>query len=383
MHVDMDAFFASVEVLDAPELAGKPVIVGGETRGVVSACSYEARKFGVHSAMPTAQARRLCPHGVFLRGRGGRYAEVSHQVMDVLQNFSPLVQQASVDEAYLDVTGLERLFGPPEELGATLKNAVRQATGLTCSVGIAPVKFLAKIASDYNKPDGLFILYPDQMEAFLRDLPISKIPGVGGSMLSRLEPLGVKTAGDALRFSQDFWEKRFGKWGGELYRRCCGIDPREVHPSSEAKSEGAENTFSEDTDDREELQRWLLHQAERVGRRLRRDKYKGRTITLKIKFSDFKSITRSKTIKAPTNATQVIFETATALLAAETLPKKVRLIGLSVSNFKQGVRQLSLLDEPATRESDPLDDTLDAIREKFGTDSLVRGRVFGFRKKKE
>lgn len=382
LHVDMDAFFASVEQLDNPELRGKPVIVGGSTRGVVSACSYEARKFGVHSAMPTAQARRLCPHAAFVPVRGERYAELSHQVMAVLQDFSPLVEQASVDEAYLDVSGTQRLFGPPEALGARLKVAVREATGLACSVGIAPVKFLAKIASDYDKPDGLYVIHPEDMESFLRDLPVGKIPGVGGSSLSRLRDLGICTAGDVLRYPESFWERRFGKFGQALHARAQGIDPRPVVTQYEAKSEGAENTFATDTNDREELKRWLLDQAERVGRRLRRDKHKGRTVTLKIKFNDFKSITRSKTLPEPTSATRCIFETAARLLDQEPLPRKVRLIGLSVSNFGHKPLQLSLFHEAEENHDEPLDQTLDAIREKFGKDALVRGRVFGFRRKK-
>lgn len=382
LHVDMDAFFASVEQLDNPELRGKPVVVGGETRGVVSACSYEARKYGIHSAMPSAQARRLCPHAVFMPVRGHRYSEISRQVMDVLQRFSPLVEQASVDEAYLDVSGSERLFGPPEELGTALKAAVREATGLNCSVGIAPVKFLAKIASDYDKPDGLYVIHAEDMEAFLRDLPVKKIPGVGGSALGRLKDLGIHTAGDVLRYPEAFWQRRFGRFGQGLYERARGVDPRPVVPEYEAKSEGAENTFRQDTDDREELKRWLLDQAERVGRRLRRDNHKGRTVTLKIKFNDFKSITRSKTLPEPTNATRRIFETTAALLDKEPLPRKVRLIGLSVSNFTHKPEQLSLFGGEDDNRDAPLDATLDAIRDKFGRDILVRGRVFGFRKSK-
>lgn len=381
LHVDMDAFFASVEQLDNPELRGKPVVVGGEKRGVVAACSYEARKFGIHSAMPSAQARRLCPHAVFLRGRGHRYTEVSRQVMAVLERFSPLVEQASVDEAYLDVSGQERLFGPPEQLGAELKAAVRRNTGLVCSVGIAPVKFLAKIASDYDKPDGLCVIHPEQVREFLRTLPVAKIPGVGGSSLGRLRDLGIETAGDVLRYPEDFWRRRFGKFGEALFERAQGIDPRPVVTEYEPKSEGAENTFGEDTNNREELQRWLLDQAERVGRRLRRDEHKGRTVTLKIKFCDFNSITRSKTLPEATDSTRRIFETAAALLQAEPLPKKVRLIGLSVSNFFQGAVQLSLLPEPEEQRDEPLDKALDAIRDKFGREALVRGRVFNFRKK--
>ncbi len=380
LHVDMDAFFASVEQLDHPELRGKALIVGGSERGVVSACSYEARKFGVHSAMPIVQARRLCPNGVFVPVRMARYAQVSRLVMAVLEQFSPLVEQASVDEAYLDVSGLERIFGPPEQLGASLKQAVAAETGLTCSVGMAPVKFLAKIASDLNKPDGLFILAPDDVPAFLNALPVSKIPGVGRQTLEKLTLLGVRRVGDVAGYPERFWRERFGKWGEVLYARARGIDPRSVVPDCEAKSEGAENTFAEDSDDREALKRWLLDQAERVGRRLRRDGHAGRTVTLKIKFSDFKAISRGKTLREPTASTRMIFQTAAELLDAEPLPRKVRLIGLSVSNFSNARRQLSLFPENETDQDKTLDATLDAIREKFGPGAMVRGRVFGFRK---
>lgn len=381
LHVDMDAFFAAVEQLDHPELRGKPVIVGGGDRGVVSACSYEARAYGVRSAMPIGQARRLCPHGFFVPGSRGRYSEISRQVMAVLEGFSPLVEQASIDEAYLDISGQERLFGPPEALGARLKAEVKAATGLNCSVGIAPVKFLAKIASDYRKPDGLFILRPEEVHGFLQTLPVVRIPGVGGKAGSRLAELGVHTAGDVLRYPESFWLRRFGKWGAMLHERAQGIDPREVETDYEAKSESAENTFRQDTDDREELKRWLLRQAEEVGRRLRRDGHKGRTVTLKLKFQDFTSITRSKTLSAPTCATRVLFATAAALLDAEPLPRKLRLIGLGVSNFGSGPVRLSLLPEQGVLQEDPLDKALDAIREKHGRESLVRGRVFGFGKK--
>ncbi|WP_211239030.1 DNA polymerase IV [Desulfonatronum lacustre] len=380
LHVDMDAFFASVEQLDHPELRGRAVIVGGSQRGVVSACSYEARKFGVHSAMPIVQARRLCPNGAFVPVRMGRYAQVSQLVMAVLERFSPLVEQASVDEAYLDGSGLERIFGPPQRLGIVLKQAVAAETGLTCSVGMAPVKFLSKIASDQNKPDGLFILAPNDVPAFLEALPVSKIPGVGRQAVEKLALLGVRRVGDVTRYSERFWRERFGKWGEVLYARARGIDPRPVVPESEAKSEGAENTFAEDHDDREELKRWLLDQAERVGRRLRRDGHAGRTVSLKVKFSDFKVITRAKTLREPTASTRMIFQTAAQLLDAEQLPNKVRLIGLSVSNFSNARRQLSLFPGNETDLDKTLDTTLDAIREKFGPGAMVRGRVFGFRK---
>ena len=385
MHLDMDAFFASVEQVDNPELRGKPVIVGGGDRGVVSACSYEARKFGIHSAMPMFRARKLCPHAVVVSGRMGRYSEVSHQVMEVLERFSPVVEQASVDEAYLDITGCERLFGTPKVMAMRIKAEIREATGLNCSVGIAPVKFLAKISSDYDKPDGLFILEPDQVADFLRDLPVAKIPGVGKSTQSLLDQLGVRTCGDVLRYPAEFWSRRFGLGGESLYRRAQGIDARELVTSREAKSEGAENTFERDTRDVEELTRWLGHQAERVGARMRRHGYEGRTVTLKVKYGDFKQITRSRTLPEPTSETEVIFATTRALLAEVDLSRPIRLIGTSVSNFATGPRQLSLFEALGKDDSErrrKLDAALDEIRERFGRESVVRGRLLGFKKKR-
>ena len=308
IHIDMDAFFASVEQMDDPSLRGKPVIVGGEQRGVVSTCSYEARVFGVHSAMPMATARRLCPQAIVVRGRYARYAELSRAVMAALAEFSPLVEQASVDEAYVDATGLERLFGSLEELLLRIKERVREATGgLTCSAGAAPVKFLAKICSDINKPDGMFILRPEEVDDFLATLPVGKIPGVGKRMVESLQGLGVRTVGQLRRYSLDFMLRKYGKWGGVLYERVHGRDPRGIETERAAKSESAECTFTEDTRDRDFLQRMLLAHAERVGASLRRHGYRGRTVTLKVKYTDFRQITRSRTLPEGINSTETIY----------------------------------------------------------------------------
>ena len=291
MHVDMDAFYASIEQKDHPELRGKPVIVGGGgPRGVVSAASYEIRKFGVHSAMPIAQALQLCPHAILVPVRMARYAEVSRTVIDVLRSYSPRVEKASVDEAYLDATGLERLFGPVEDMARRIKREVKEVTGgLTCSIGLAPVKFLAKIASDLNKPDGLSILYPDKLPAFLQSLPVEQIPGVGKTMVRELQSLAIRTAGDVPRYPKVFWERRFGKAGITLYERAQGIDPREVEPYTPPKSESAETTFDIDTRDIGFLKSWLFRHADRIGRTLRKQKLQGRVITLKINMQIFGS----------------------------------------------------------------------------------------------
>ncbi|WP_243359987.1 DNA polymerase IV [Fundidesulfovibrio terrae] len=376
LHLDMDAFFASVEELDDPSLRGKPVIVGKGDRGVVSAASYEARKYGVRSAMPVAQARKLCPNGIFVAGRMRRYAEVSRQVMAVLNEFSPLVEQASVDEAYMDITGTRRLFGPPEELALKLQARVREVTGLSCSIGIAPVKFLAKIASDFRKPGGITIVEPEEVAAFLKDLPVGRIPGVGGKTLPRLTSLGVKTCGDVLRYSAQFWEDRLGEWGRVLHARASGVGSTKIETHGEAKSSSAENTFERDTSDVEELRKWLLRQSERVGRDLRKHGLRGRTVTLKVKYADFKQITRSHTVDSPTDLDEEIFRTACSLLDAVPLAKKVRLIGVGVSNFAKGQEQLTLVPDTSRERTSKLDRAVDAIRDKHGRAAVKRGRLF-------
>ena len=381
-HMDMDAFFASVEILDDPSLKGRPLIVGGEHRGVVSTCSYEARRFGVRSAMPIAEARRRCPHAVFLRPRMRRYMEMSAIVRETLSGFSPLVEMASVDEAYLDATGLERLFGPVEEMGRLVKEAVREATGgLTCSVGIAPVKFLAKISSEQRKPDGLFLLRPEEMAGFLENLPVTAVPGVGRHFSEELSRIGVRTCGDVLRWSEDFWVRKYGKHGAGLWQRAQGIDPREVVPWTPPKSESAEVTLDEDTCDRDILRTWLLRHAERVGASLRRHGLAGRTVTLKIKYADFRQITRQVTLEQRISSTETIYETACGILAGLELADRVRLIGVGVSGFEAGgPAQLSLLPPAAPQKDEArrgkLDKAVDALRARYGREAVVRGRLF-------
>ena len=380
--MDMDAFFASIEQLDDPSLRGKAVIVGGEHRGVVSTCSYEARKFGVHSAMPIAEARRRCPHGIYIRPRMRRYAEMSALVREAISRFSPLVEMASVDEAYLDATGLERLFGPVESLGRQLKEAVREATGgLTCSVGIAPVKFLAKIASEQRKPDGLFMLRPEDVPAFLAVLPVRAVPGVGRHFAADLAQLGVKNCGEVSRYSEDFWKRKFGKAGAALWQRAQGIDLREVVPWTPPKSESAEVTLDEDTRDRDVLRTWLMRHAERVGASLRRHGLAGRTVTVKIKYADFRQITRQTTLAHRISSTETIYDTACAILDGVELADRVRLIGVGVSGFEEGgPSQLSLMPEPKPQSEEKrrgrLDRAVDALRERYGRDAVVRGRLF-------
>lgn len=378
-HIDMDAFFASIEQLDHPEWRGRPLAVGDGPRSVVSAASYEIRAYGVRSAMPVAQAKKLCPHGLFVPVRMWRYKELSRRVMGVLQRFSPLVEQASVDEAYLDATGLERLFGPPEEFAAALRAAVQEETGLTCSVGLAPVRFLAKIASDYNKPDGQTIIRPQDVRAFLDRLPVQKVPGVGGRTLETLAALGVRFAGDMLKHPPEFWRRKLGERGPWLHALAQGRDDRPVTPFTPAKSSSAENTFETDTADVAVLRRWLLSQSERVGADLRAMGVRGRTVTLKAKYADFTQVTRSRTLDEPVCDTRSIFETALALLRELAPRQPLRLIGVGVSQFGARPRQLSLLaPEAQARPAGAVDKALDAVRGRFGKGAIVRGDLLNF-----
>ncbi len=376
MHLDMDAFYASVEQADNPGLRGKAVIVGGEMRGVVCAASYEARRFGVHSAMPVFQAKKLCPHAFFLPVRMSRYKEVSCAIMEILRGISPVVEQVSIDEAFVDITGTERLHGPPSALAQRIKSLVRESASLTCSIGIAPNKYLAKIASDYRKPDGLTIIEQDGVEEFLRRLPVGKIPGVGKKTGEELRKLGIVFAADILKLPAAYWNSKFGKWGGVLYARARGIDDSPVEPYSAPKSVSAEHTLACDTDDIAELEKMLLSQAEEVGRELRKMGFRARTVTLKIKLSDFTMITRSRTLPEPFDTTDILFGTGQKLLAELRPARKVRLIGIGASNLSCGPSQMNIdVSGRETARSARIDRALDNLRSRFCDDVVVRGRM--------
>ncbi|MDQ2965300.1 MAG: DNA polymerase IV, partial [Chloroflexota bacterium] len=313
LHVDLDAFFAAVEQRDRPELRGKPVIVGGggpNDRGVVSAASYEARRFGVHSAMPLRQAGRLCPDGVFLPVDGAKYQSASRDVMAVLRRFTPLVEPISIDEAFLDVTGSRKLFGDGETVGRRIKEAVRDEVRLTISVGVASTKLVAKIASDLRKPDGLVVVPPGDEAAFLAPLPISRLWGVGEQTAAALRDYGVRTIGELAALDPEILTRRFGKHGASLAARARGEDTDPVSDRAEAKSIGHEHTFDVDTADRETIERTLLAMAEGVAGRLRASGVKAGTITVKIRDSTFHTITRQRTLPAPTDLTDPIWTTA-------------------------------------------------------------------------
>lgn len=377
----MDAFYASVEQSDHPELRGRPVIVGGTTnRGVVSTASYEARKYGVHSAMPIFQARQKCPSGLFLPVRMERYQQVSRMVMEILGHFSPVVEQVSIDEAYMDLSGLERLMGNPREIGLNVKSMIRQTTSLTCSVGIAPNRFLAKIASDLQKPDGLTIIRSEAMPHFIDHLPVEKVPGVGSKSLKQLNRLNIRRLGDVRRFEEKWLVQKTGKLGERLTALSRGIDETPVRPHVQAKSVSSESTLSENTNDIELLKDFILAQSETVGRRLRDKGLRGSTVTLKLKTSRFKLITRSRTIDQPTNSTNAIFEQGLRLLKHMDRSQKYRLIGLGVSNIKaagEEPRQHALFPSEDTKEVSwvNVEKAVDRIKDKFGRNAIKRARL--------
>jgi DNA polymerase-4 len=379
IHLDMDAFYPSVEVLDNPKLRGKPVIVGGSReRGVVSSASYEARKYGVHSAQPMAKAMRLCPNGIFLPGRMSRYKEVSEQVFRIFRRFTPLVEPLSIDEGFLDVTGSIRLFGPPVEIAKTIKQAVCEETGLTVSAGVAPSKFVAKIASDMDKPDGLTVVLPDHVREFLDPLPISKMWGVGKVTQEALARLNIHTFRDLSRISVEFLERKFGKHGVKMRLLAMGIDDRNVIPDHDVKSMGHEDTFSEDIIDLASAKKELLSLANRVARRMRREGLEGRTVALKVKYSDFTMVTRSTTLKDRTDDGQEIYSTACSLMEKTAVGKRpVRLLGISISHFSADSEcQLSLFaDEEKPGRKKELHTALDSIQDKFGNKGIRPGTL--------
>lgn len=379
IHLDMDAFFAAIEQRDHPEYKGKPVIVGGppNSRGVVSTCSYEARVYGVHSAMPLREAGRRCPQGIFLPGRMSRYQEVSAALMNILRNYTPLVEQLSCDEAFMDVTGSERLFGPVEKIARMMVLRIEEELGLSASVGIAPNKFLAKIASDLQKPKGFVRIKAGEERSFLAPLPIAKLWGVGPKTGEQLKKMGLHTIGDLQNQPVEVMRRSLGEFGEHVHRLALGIDHRPVTPGVEVKRVGHETTFQTDTDNRDYLEGVLLGLCEQVARRLRRKALIGRVITLKIRDTDFKTITRRTTLYQPTDFEEVIFKTARQLAEENEWGRKpVRLIGVSVSGLqKSGTEQAPLFTELEQKDLHRLHQTLDRIKDRFGEKAIMRGRL--------
>ncbi|MFH1057698.1 MAG: DNA polymerase IV [Pseudomonadota bacterium] len=370
-HVDMDAFYAAVEVLDQPALAGRAVIVGGGVRGVVSAASYEARRFGVRSAMPMYEARRRCPAGVFLPVRMERYRQVSRQVMKTLEAFSPVIEQVSVDEAYLDLKGAPVLRPGPRPAGIAIKAAVAQATGLTCSVGLAPVRFLAKIASDRDKPDGLTVV--EDLEEFLATVSLAEVPGVGAKSLARLKTMGLNRLLDARALGPERLEQALGVFGQRLWELAHGRDASQLHPEREVKSVSHELTFAADISDRAELASLLLGLCEKVARRMRRHGFCGRVVVLKLRHADFRLVTRRTALARPSDDTMVIFAAARRMLERYGPAGPFRLIGVGVAALTPAGRgQPGLFDQEQARKSQALSAAEDAVCARFGGRALVR-----------
>lgn len=377
IHVDMDAFYASVEQLDNPELRGKPVIVGGlGNRGVVSAASYEARRFGVHSAQPMVVARRRCPHGVYLTPRMARYKEASTQIFDIFRRFTPQVEGLSLDEAFLDVTASQKLHGDIETIGRDIKARVLARTGLVASVGMATNKFLAKLASDHDKPDGFCRVHPDKVQAFLDPLPVKRIWGIGRKAAQRLNRAGILTVGELRRQGQTSLTRLFGNQADHYLALCEGRDRREVVVARGEKSVSHERTFGEDVREARELERWLLQLSELVGQRLRRLELAGRTVTVKLRTPGFETFTRSKTLAIPTNSDRVIYDEARALFFKWWEQKRrcpVRLIGVGISKF-EAPPQTDLFSASTQATHSRVDEVLDEIQGKFGRGSLKRAK---------
>lgn len=380
IHVDMDAFYASVEVMDNPELTGLPVIVGGtpEGRGVVSAASYEARKFGVHSAMSAFRAKKLCPHGVFLHPRMSRYVELSREIRAIFEEYTPLVEPISIDEAFLDVTGSERLLGPPVEIGRAIKRRIREEVGLVASVGVAPNKFLAKLASDLEKPDGFVVITRENAEERLADLPVGKLWGVGKVSQKSFATMGIHTVGDILRMPHDRLEGVVGSWAARLRQLARGIDDRPVVRDHEAKSISAETTFARDIGDADELRDLVDHLVERVARRVRKAGLLGYTVNLKARYADFTTVTRALTLNEPTSQTPAIRAAARQLLESRLGRKgrALRLLGVGLSHFVRRDEQPELLfRDPADEKNEVVDDVVDKLQDRFGWDSIRRGAL--------
>jgi nucleotidyltransferase/DNA polymerase involved in DNA repair len=376
IHVDLDAFFAAVEQRDHPELRGKPVIVGGDpqSRGVVSTCSYEARKFGVHSAMPLRTALQLCPNGIFVPVDGAKYQRVSRDVMGVLRRFTPAVEQVSIDEAFLDVAGSEALFGDAPEIAHRIKREVVETTGLTVSVGVATNKLIAKVGSDLRKPDGLVVVQPGEEAAFLSPLEIRRLWGIGPKTADRLHGLGVRTIGELAALPVEALGRALGDYGATLHDRALGIDFDPVTGGGEAaKSVSHETTFAVDVTDAAEIERTLLALTEGVSARLRSAGIRAGTVAVKIRDSQFRTITRQKALPEPSDLTDTIWRAALELTRPEIRGKKIRLLGVSATQLGRP-EQISMFEVVDARQRRVVDAT-DAVRRRFGDRAVTRASL--------
>ncbi|MCK5259689.1 MAG: DNA polymerase IV [Candidatus Omnitrophica bacterium] len=379
-HMDMDAFFAAVEQRDNPVLKGKPVIIGadpkgGEGRGVVSTCSYEARKYGIHSAMPISIAYRKCPHGVFLRGSARKYRQVSDQVFDILYDFTPDMEPVSVDEAFLDLTGSYHFYQTPYKTCLAIKERIKKEVGLTASIGIAPVKMVAKIASDLCKPDGLLEILPGKVLDFLWPLPIEKLWGVGQQTQKALNAMRIWTIGELAQCPVAELDARLGVHGQHLSDLANGIDERDVYVDEEIKSVSHEHTFETDAADLGQIYGILSRLSEKVSRRLRKYELKGKTVTLKVRLSNFKTVTRALTFSERVNFFDDIYKQAKDLFDAFYKPAmKIRLLGVRMSNFNDPYVQDSLFQDPVAEKQEKVHKAVDLIKDKFGEEAIHRAR---------
>ena len=377
LHIDMDAFYASVEIRDNPDLRGRPVVVGGSAsgRGVVCAASYEARKFGIQSAMPASQALKRCPDAVFLRPRMSHYAAESAKIREIFERYTSLVEPLSLDEAFLDVSGSERLFGDAVTIAKAIKQSIRDELNLPCSAGVAPNKFLAKVASDLEKPDGLTVVPADAVDQFLGPLSVSRVWGVGPKTEERLRIFGVQTVSQLRGLTKSQLDRAFGANGNHFWRLARGLDTRPVVPDRVAKSISHETTFSQDVSDVDALRAWLRELTDQVGRRLRRHKIVGRTVKLKLRYDDFRTISRSTTLSKPESSSEVLWQEAAQLLdrALTESRQAVRLLGMGVGQLSEPSKvQQQLFGSEEKERQHELDKTLDSIHQKLGAAAVKR-----------
>ena len=373
LHLDMDAFFAAVEQHDQPDLRGKPLLIGHDgPRGVVATASYEARPYGCHSAQPMVVAKRLCPQAIILPVSGSRYREVSQQMFAILDQYSPLVQPLSIDEAFLDLTGTERSLGDPINVARRLKEQIKRELGITGSVGVAPNKYLAKLASDMNKPDGLTVIREEDIDRVLPPLPVTKLWGIGKATNAKLESWGIRTIGDLRKYGVEGLRTLLGSDAERYANLARGIDHRPVVPDHQAKSISHEQTFGVDVAEPDEVRRVLFEQVEAVGRRLRKHGFTARGVSLKIRFGDFETINRSATLPQATNITSELWQASKAIFDKWDF-KPVRLIGMAAERLNEGGGQEGLFVDPDREKQKKLDSVADAINAKFGKRGVRRG----------
>ncbi len=378
IHVDMDAFFASVEILDNPDLTGKPVIVGGspEKRGVVAAASYEARKFGIHSAMPTSLAMKLCPKAILLPGRMKRYVELSHQIREIFYRYTPQIEPISLDEAFLDISGSIQLFGPAKTIGQEIKSQIKEELGLIASVGIAPNKFLAKLASDLEKPDGFVIITEENKQNILDPLDISRIWGIGKVTEKALKSIGIITIEELRKTDPIELQDILGNSTGHILALAKGIDDREAESVHVSKSMSSEHTFATNVKDKNVLLNVLFNQVDEVAQRLRKEKLEAKAITLKLRYGNFRTVTRSNTLDKATNTTKILWEEAKEIFLKwrKISGGALRLLGFGASGLvDEGSGQKELFTNPEDKRRKKVDEVFDKIKEKYGDDSVKRG----------